>query len=182
VCIDVTVNNTVYKISSTVLLVQNAVQATALLLCANIRVEFHAAHYFHEANSNVSLPIRLVHVEARRNTPRGAAHSHHHLSCMLYLRLHTARHQYHGPCVTGWLEKKRTCPLCGVDPLAQHNVAQQYGIVAGPQLRAARSFAFLLRYTLALYVLAPPWGSIERRMIEMAFFMFMRHFDMDALL
>jgi hypothetical protein len=55
-------------------------------------------------------------------------------------------------------------------------------VLAGAQLRAVRSFAFLMRYTLALYVLAPPWGSIERRMIEMAFFMFMRHFDMDALL
>jgi hypothetical protein len=106
-------------------------------------------------------------------------------SCMLYMHglcLLTVRHQYHGPCVTDWLEKKRTCPLCGVDPLAQHNGAQPYGIIAGPQLRAARSFAFLVRYTLALYVLAPPWGSIERRMIEMAFFMFARHFDMDAAL
>lgn len=99
--------------------------------------------------------------------------------------MHTIRHQYHGPCVTGWLEKKRTCPLCGSDPITQqHNAAapQQYAVLAGAQLRAVRSFAFLMRYTLALYVLAPPWGSIERRMIEMAFFMFMRHFDMDALL
>jgi hypothetical protein len=97
--------------------------------------------------------------------------------------VHTVRHQYHGLCVTGWLEKKRTCPLCGVDPLAQHhNVAQQYGVLVGPQLRAARSFAFLVRYTVALYVLAPPWGSIERRIMEMAFFMFARHFDMDAAL